>query len=377
MTTNFYPGYLDSLTFDQLRVTLDDMQVRYSLRKDASREYLLQVLKRHLDKTNNNASLNHTKSLESIQEEIMKEVFPQPEPRDLDYLKEIRQGSSSTKQSQQGGSNYQTPRQIRYPSIQGSAFSSSSMVRLVNGTPVEEKFSYSRENIYDTIQKSRQEDTNLLSAPHDGLYNDNISQVSHVESQKSMRGSREVASLRKPDPLRQSMNKSFDVNSSFFDEMFEDNRNCYSESFVLKGPVAIRHPELQRYKEDSTQESIRYRPNEQASPQSEMPSEARNSKRESFGSAQKVKMMTDEAIQEAQEGSKKRTIMILVVILVLALGALGARMFIPKMFYDKRTPVIYSESEGIEQDFGIHNIDAIKSGFIIQDEVNDEKMIGN
>jgi len=369
MTTNFHPGYLKSLTFDQLRVTLDDMQVRYSLRKDSSREYLLQVLKRHLDKINNNPSLNHAKSLESIQEEIIKEVFPQPEPRDFDYMKEIRQGNSSAKQSQQGVSNYQTPRQIRYPSIQGSAFSTSSIVRIVNGTPVEEKFSYSRESLYDTIQKPRQDDTNLLSAPHDGLYNDNLSHVSHVESQKSIRGNREVASLRKPDPLRQSINKSFDVNSSFYDEIFEDNRNCYSDTHLIRGHIPVRHPELQRYKEDSTQESIRYRPNEQGSPQSEMPSEARNSKRESFGSAQKVKMMNDEAIQEAQGGSKKRKIIILVVILVLALGALGARMFIPKMFYDKRTPVIYSEPDGIEEDFGIHNIEAIRNGYLVEKEI--------
>ena len=49
MTTNFHPSYLESLTFAHLRVTLAHMQVRYSLRKDATREYLLQVLKRHLD----------------------------------------------------------------------------------------------------------------------------------------------------------------------------------------------------------------------------------------------------------------------------------------------------------------------------------------
>lgn len=205
-----------------------------------------------------------------------------------------------------------------------------------------------------------------MSAPIDALYND-INGESAKKSEKSERRSmgglrvnREIASLRKPDPahMRQSINKSFDLQASLYQEMFEDNRNCYSDTHLIRGPVQVNYPELQRYKEESTQESIKFRGQEQKeifqSPISRI-SEARSSKRESFGSAQKARSLAEEMDQVNTGGSKKGKIWALVAILVLAIMLFAARILVPKMFYDKRTPVIFSEAEVENVDFVIQN----------------------
>jgi len=275
----------------------------------------------------------------------------------------IKQGNSSAKHSQQHTPTHQTPRQIRYPSLQGSAYSiSGSIIRVENGgTPLEERFSYSRESIYATIQKPKQDDTNLLSAPLDALYNDIAGDSAKKsekseKSERSVRGNREIASLRKPDPahMRQSINRSFDLQASLYQEMFEDNRNCYSDTHLLRGPVHVNYPELQRYKEESTQESIRFRANDTKEIQQSPIPEPRNSKRESFGSAQKAALKA-EGLQEINYGTKRRGgILALVGILVIAIMLFAARIFVPKMFYDKRTPVIFSETEVEKNDFGVN-----------------------
>ncbi len=54
-------------------------------------------------------------------------------------------------------------------------------------------------------------------------------------------------------------------------------------------------------------------------------------------------------------GARKGKIWALVAILVLAIMLFAARIFVPKMFYDKRTPVIFSETEVENVDFVVQN----------------------